>query len=742
MIHCRPVSRIYYNASNGYTVASFVTEEELPQQVLRQDKTDIWGYFTAVGIELPISEGLDLDLEGEWKKSKNYGLQYEVSFYQVNIPETEEGIQAYLSSDLIKGIGPITAERIVNRFGKKTFYVLSNTPEKLLSIPGITESRLEEILDGYHKSNATRELMVYMAPLGVTPRKLVKIQEHFGGAALKILKEDPYRLCEIKGFGFFTVDPIAIKSKNFRADNPLRIKAAIMYVLQKAEEDGHLYLPNGEIIDNAGKLLNHGLETMEVTVDAIKDAGNDMIYKDGQLVGNAGGIYTKRSFNAEIGAAAVLIKLLLQEKMRIKVNHLLERVQKEEGIVLHEKQKEAVCMVFEHPVSIITGGPGRGKTTIIRVIIRIQEILDQEAMILLCAPTGRARRRMYESTSYPAMTMQKAVGMTGQEDEGEWQLTEKLPEDLIIVDEMSMVDMYLWDRFLSSIKMGARLVMVGDKDQLESVGPGNVFKEMIESGVIPVTVLDTCFRQKEDSTIINNADKINSDRIDLNYDDTFRFYPAKNPEEAAGIIRKIYEQKWRELGRDVDSVQVLSPLRKDTPVGSNALNELLREVVNPKSRALQEVRNGKNLFREGDKVMQTKNNEEVSNGDMGKVLNIYREKSVGKIRIDFGDDRVVEYEDDDYWNLEHGYATSIHKSQGSGYPVVIIPMLSCFRKMLRRNILYTGVTRGVKQVMLVGSKAAIARAIHNNETAKRNTRFAWRLRFMMHEMTKEERKSA
>lgn len=284
--------------------------------------------------------------------------------------------------------------------------------------------------------------------------------------------------------------------------------------------------------------------------------------------------------------------------------------------------------------------------------------------------------------------------------------------------------------------------MVGDKDQLESVGPGNVFKEMIESGVIPVTVLDTCFRQEEDSIIIKNADKINSDRIDLNYDDTFQFYPAKDPEEAARIIRKIYEQKWRELGRDVDSVQVLSPLRKDTPVGSNSLNELLREVVNPKSRTLQEVRNGKNLFREGDKVMQTKNNEEVSNGDMGRVLNIYRDKSVGKIRIDFGDDRVVEYEDDDYWNLEHGYATSIHKSQGSDYPVVIIPMLSCFRKMLRRNILYTGVTRGVKQVMLVGSKAAIARAIHNNETAKRNTRFAWRLRFMMHEMTKEERKSA
>ena len=363
--------------------------------------------------------------------------------------------------------------------------------------------------------------MVYLGPMGVTPKRLAKIHEHFGNAALSIVKEDPFRLCEIKGFGFISVDPIAVKSKGFRLDTPLRIKAAIAHVLQKAQEDGHLYLTSEEIVVNASRLLNHGLDTEEVTARAIKDAGNEMINKDHQLVGNAGGIYTKRSFDAEMGAAAVIARLLLQQKMHVKVVHLLDRVQKEERIILNKRQKEAICMVFAHPFSIITGGSGCGKTTIIRFIIRIQEILDKEAMILLCAPTGRARRRMYESTGYPAVTIQKAVGMTGQEGEEAWNMPEQLPDDLVIADECSMIDMFLANIFFGSIKLGTRVVLLGDKNQLESAGPGNVFREMIESGVIPVTVLTECFRQEEDGTIINNARKVNDNRTDLVYDHTF-----------------------------------------------------------------------------------------------------------------------------------------------------------------------------------------------------------------------------
>lgn len=741
MIHCTPIGSIYYNPGNGYTVASYETEEELPAQAVNK-KNGVQGHFTAVGVELPTGAGLELELDGEWKNS-SYGFQFEVSNFHINIPTTKEGIRAYLSSNLIRGIGPVTAEKIVERFGVETFHVLDNTPEKLLDVKGITETKLEEILDGYHKSNAIRELMVYLAPLGVTPNKLAKIQEHFGNAAVSIVKKNPFRLCEIRGFGFLTVDPIAVKSQNFKPDNPLRIKAAISHVMKEAEAEGHLYLPSQEIVEKAGKLLNHKSKNGErVSERAIKDAGNEMIRKDKSLISNAGGIYTKKSFDAEMGAAAVLTKLCLQERMCIDVRHLLKEVQQKEKIILNAKQKEAVLNVFENPVSIITGGPGRGKTTIIRVIIAIQEALNKEAMILLCAPTGKARRKMYESTGYPAMTIHKAVGLTGEDGEEEWNTLEKMEDDLVIADEFSMVDMYLADKLFSCIKSGARLVMVGDKDQIESVGPGNVFKEMIESGVIPVTVLDECFRQEEDSTIINNSDKINNNQISLIYDDTFQFYPAGDAKAAAEIIKRIYEKEWKAYRKDVDKVQVLSPLRKDTEAGSDALNVHLREIVNPKRRGYPELANGKNTFRQGDKVMQIKNNDEVSNGDIGEVLSIYKENGKDRMKVDFGDERIMVYDGDEFLPLTHAYAMSVHKSQGSEYPVVILPMLPCFRRMLRRNIFYTAVTRAEKAVIIVGSKRAIAQAIRTDNITKRNTKFGLRLRKVKEFLVEEERKSA
>lgn len=740
MIHCRPIRRIFYNQENGYTVAEYITEDELPSKVVEQSK-DKSGRFTAFGTELPISNGLRLELDGEWKDVK-HGLQFAVSYYSVDIPETEAGIQAYLSSNLIKGIGPVTAERIVTRFGKSTFYILSNTPEKLLDIPGISESRLEEILDGYHKSTQLRKLMVYLSPLGVTQGKVIKIQEHFGAAAYKILKENPYRLCEIKGFAFATVDPIARRSNNFKYDDPLRIKAAIEYILQLAQNEGHLYLSSQEIVEQVTRLLNKDQSLECISSGAIKDAGNDMIHTDGKLVGNAGGIYLRHNFNAEMGAAAELVRLYLQKNMVIKVEHLLLQAEKEEGIVLEKKQREAVIKAFQHPVTIVTGGPGTGKTTLIRVIIRVQELLNRDAMILLCAPTGRARRRMYESTGYPAMTIQKVCGMTGVAGEEAWNDYERIADDLIIADEFGMCDMYLADRFFGCIEMGARLVLVGDVNQLESVGPGNVFREMIDSGVIPVTILEACFRQEEESSIVENGERINKNQTRLVYDDSFRFYRARNPEEASEVIQKIYEKKLRENNWNVDDVQVLSPMKKETAACSDVLNPVLREIANPKRRSLIEIKNGQSLYREGDKVMQTKNMDEVANGDIGTVLNIYREEGQNKIRIDFGEDRIVEYSDDEFWPLMHAYAISIHKSQGNEYNTVIIPMLSCFKGMLRRNILYTGVTRAAHEVILVGSHDAIIRAIHNNKSAKRNTRFAFRLRLLLEAMQSEDRKSA
>lgn len=739
-MHCRPMRQIYYNPGNGYTVASYITEEELPQKVMRQNKNS-YGIFQAVGVELPTSDGLEVELDGKWVEGK-YGLQYDVSYFSINTPTTEEGIKAYLSSNLIKGIGPVTAENIVEKFGKKTFYVLDHTPEQLLKVRGITESKLQEILDGYKKSTAIRDLMVYMAPLGITPRKLAMIQEHFGSAAASIVKENPFRLCEIKGFGFLTVDPIAVKAKNFKAEDPLRIKAAINHIMTEAQGNGHLFLTNQEILERADWLLNHNKEADRVSERAIRDAGNDMIHKEGSLVSCAGGLYTKKSFEAELGAAVMLVNLRLQKDMSLNIDRILRSVQQREKIILNAKQQEAIKMVFAHPVSIITGGPGRGKTTIIRFLIAIQEELNKEAMILLCAPTGKARRKMSESTGYPAMTIHKAVGLTGEDGEEEWNRDASMPDDLIIADEFSMVDMFLADKLFSSIKAGARLVMVGDKDQIESVGPGNVFKEMIDSGEIPVTVLDECFRQEEDSTIIQNADKINANRMDIRFDDSFCFYPAVDAAEASKLIQKLYKEELAKRGNNADDVQVLSPLRKDTEAGSDALNTVLRDIVNPKRRGYPEIKNGKLSFRLGDKVMQIKNNDEVSNGDVGEVLDIYHDGGKEKMRVDFGDDRIMVYEDDDYWPLTHAYAMSVHKSQGSEYPVVILPMLPCFRRMLRRNIFYTAVTRAQEKVIIVGSKRAMAQAIRTDFIAKRNTKFALQIKRIMEEVRKQELKSA
>ena len=349
---------------------------------------------------------------------------------------------------------------------------------------------------------------------------------------------------------------------------------------------------------------------------------------------------------------------------------------------------------------------------------------------------------MYEKTGYPAMTIQKAVGMTGVDGEEEWNRMEKLPDDLIIADEFGMCDMYLAYKFFYSIRQGAVLVMIGDKDQLGSVGPGNVFKEMIESGIIPVTVLDACFRQDEGSTIVENARRINQNQTRLKYDDSFQFRAASDPEDAARIIQEIYETYWRGHGKRTEDLMVLSPFRKETEAGSDALNERLRDVVNPKRRGRTEIKNGKKLFRVGDIVMQTKNVDEVSNGDLGEVLGIYRKDSKMVMEVDFGDDRVVKFPDDDYWPLTHGYAMSVHKSQGNECPVVIIPMLGCFRRMLQRNILYTGITRATKQVILVGSRQAVAKAIRNNRMAKRNTNFALRLRQVYKSMQERYKKSA
>lgn len=715
MIVCRALQRIYYNEGNGYTVALYQTDEALPKELALSAHP---GRFTAVGTQLPAAFGLTVELSGKWTQS-NYGMQFVVSSFHVPIPETTEGIRDYLASGLIKGIGPLMAKRIVDRFGEKTFRVLEEEPERLLAIRGITENKLEVILENYQKSSKVRELMVCLAPMGVTPRMAEKIMEHFGGGAVGIVKENPYRLCEIKGFGFKTVDPIAMQSRNFQPHTPERLKAALHYALREAEKEGHLYLTADDAVERAMLLMNYkGVEP--VLEKAVREAGNELVYRDRELRAARGKrVYLPEHYLAERSAAKDLRRIDKEQSACAKVDRLLEAVQAQEKLRMDETQKEAVRMVFRSGVSLITGPPGSGKTTIIRMIVRVQEELDRDAMILLCAPTGRARRRMYESTGYPALTIHKALGLI-RDEEAPWNDRGTLWEDLIVVDECSMVDMKLAAQLFAAVKQGARLVLVGDQDQLPSVGPGNVFAELIASGVIPMTALSVIFRQDEGSTILENAERINRGDGKLLFDSSFQLIQAADDKEAAEKIREIYRREWLANGRKAEAVQVLSPLRQDTRAGADALNAALRDIVNPQENGKRQIWHAGRLYREKDKVMQTENEDEISNGDVGMVVHAGKKDGKDWMEVDFGEGRVKRYGPDDAWPVL-AYAMSVHKGQGSEYPVVILPVLPCFWRMLKRNLFYTAVTRAKRKVILVGSWKAIWIAVKTNDSGKRNT---------------------
>lgn len=726
MIVCQHEWQNYRNPSNGYTVAVYRTKEreKVPQQAVKTDQRK-WVSFTAVGTELPALEDVEIELEGIWVDKEKFGRQLKVEWFRVLLPKSRQGISSYLSS-MVKGIGPVLAEQIVNRFGEHTFEVLDKEPERLLEIKGITEAKLGAIRESYGASAEIRELMTYLAPYKVTPKKAEKIKEHFGLEAVNLIRQNPYRLCEIKGFGFLTVDPIARVSAGFGPGEPERVKAAVRFVLEEAQKEGHLYLESGAVIQKAEYLLNKGFRKGEVERSAIIRAGNQMVLKEKSLQADGNAIFLGKNRAAEQTAARNLIRLLREDNHSFDVERELEEAQAELGIVLAERQKEAVRMVFRSQVSIITGGPGKGKTTVLGVILKIFERKEPEKQVLLCAPTGRARKRLSESTGYPALTIHKALYLTREETE-EILEEEALEEDLVIADEFTMADMWLAGVLFSRIKSEARLVLVGDVDQLPSVGPGSVFKEMIDSGVIPFTVLDVFFRQAKDSRIILNADLINRNQKSLLFGEDFQFHKAEDDRDAAEIIAGLYEKELRNFGGNADMVQVLSPLRVNTEAGVNALNRRLQEIANPAALDKREWRYGSITYREGDKVMQTQNTEEISNGDIGQVTEITTGPDGSReMSVCFGE-TVKKYQEEELAMLDHAYATSVHKSQGGEYPVVIIPVLKCFYPMLKRNVYYTGITRAKRRVHLVGSRQALAIAVSNTDAGRRNTLLAARL---------------
>ena len=721
-MNCRYVKTIYQNKENGYCIFLYETEDNSVPEQVKSKQTGNAIRFTAIGNNLPDTDSIELNMQGNWVKSK-YGPQFKVDTYEEILPQTIEGITGYLSSGLIKGIGPKIAEQIVDKFGLRTFDVFDQYPDNLLQIKGITEQKLKRIMDSYHGSHAIRDLAAYLTPFHVTPNKIQKIYEHFGCEALETVKKQPFMLCQISGFGFLTVDEIA-RSNRCRLNDPMRIEGCVHYCMELIAQEGHLYQQKEEIQKKVWEQLNHGYSA-EVVSEAEISRELYRLVKEKVLYFDDGALYPAKLYQYECETAKNLAKLLVQETEDMsQIDALIAEAQRELGILLAAKQAEAVKKAFCHLVSIITGGPGTGKTTVQKVILYVNEKLGGKR-VLLTAPTGRASRRMSESTGHPdAMTMHSAMGLNSEEDCEA--MIDQFEEELVLADEFTMSDMRLSWEFFRHIKKGARLVLIGDVNQLPSVGPGNVFRELVTCGVIPVTVLDMVFRQAGNSRIAMNAHKMLENSAQLDYGEEFEFIQADSAAEAAGKIEEIYLREVKEHG--LDHVQVLSPFRKRGEASVDALNAVLWELMNPKTAGKAEIKSGKHTFRVGDRIIQNKNKNQISNGDIGYVEDIYLdEDGVPLAKLIFSEGRTVEYGSDELELIEHAYVTTVHKSQGSEYKVVILPWLPMFYMMLRRNILYTAITRAKVAVKIVGSKRAIYKAVHNTECDKRNTRLGERV---------------
>ena len=732
-MRCRYAKTIFHNKENGYCIFLYETEDtSVPEQVRCKQKGTTFR-FTAIGNNLPDTDAVELNMQGSWIKNK-FGLQFQVDTYEEILPQTIEGIMGYLSSGLIKGIGPKTAEQIVDKFGLRTFEIFDQYPDNLLQIKGITEKKLQRIIDSYHGSHAVRDLAAYLTPFHVTPGKIQKIYEHFGSEALEVVKKQPFMLCQISGFGFLTVDEIA-KANHCRLNDPMRIAGCIHYCMELATQEGHLYQEKEKVQKMVWEQLNYGY-SHEVVKEV--EVSNELyrLVKENVMYFEDGALYAAKLHRYECEAAKRLAELLIQDSEELQqIDYLIAEAQRELGILLAVKQVEAVRKAFCHLISIITGGPGTGKTTVQKVILHINEKLGGKR-VLLTAPTGRASRRMAESTGYPdAMTMHSAMGLNGEEDCE--MMSDQFEDDLVLADEFTMSDMRLSWEFFRHIKKGCRVVLIGDVNQLPSVGPGNVFRELVMCGVIPVTVLDMVFRQAENSRIALNAHRMLENNAQLDYGEEFEFIPADSAAEAAEIIEATYCRAVEKYG--LDHVQVLTPFRKRGEASVDALNNTLWEIMNPKALEKAEIKSGKRTFRVGDRIIHNKNMNQISNGDIGYVEDIYLDEEGEMLaKLVFSEGRSVKYSSNELELIEHAYVTTVHKSQGSEYKVVILPWLPMFYTMLRRNILYTAITRAKIAVKIVGSRHAIYKAVHNTECDKRNTRLGERVAREYHKLMEEK----
>ena len=702
-------------SSTGFMIAIYK-----PCGVLRDAAGNILTQFKAVGYCLPTSDKMRYNMTGKWSKSQKHGIQFEVERYEEVITPTREGIIAYLASGQIRGIGKKTAERIYDTFGQETLQVLDQEPKKLLTVRGISEKKLRKVVDSYLANRGARDVIAFLAPHGVSPSRAVRLYREYGEETMDIVRNHPYRLCELAGIAFRTADKLAM-SMGIDPLSPERIDQALLYTLTDAETKGHLCLEKHAFLKECLKLL----DTAGMTQDMAASRAVKLIQED-RLVTYGDSVFKAKTAGIEESLAYEIVR-----KMRGSVEEypdLDDSISGEERVLrfrLAPEQCEAVKMGLTSKLCVITGGPGTGKTSVQRALLDLYKKRFPAARIVCCAPTGKAARRMEQSTGVPSATVHRVLGLIANED-GQYGDPETLDADLVLVDEVSMLDVYLAEKLFRSIPATARLILVGDSDQLPSVGPGAVLKEIIASGRVPVVRLDQVFRQKNGSRIAANAKLIRHGNLSLEYGPDFEFYDSTDMSVSAEIIESLYLQETARCG--IDNVVLLSPYRQKTETGANALNQRLQGKVNPPSDGKMDAVHGQRRFRTGDKVMQIKNCEDINNGDVGYITSITGTQTESVIRIDFGDGRLVDYENADLDMLDLGYACTVHKSQGSEYKSVIINLQCAHSVMLVRPLIYTAITRAKEKVLIVGERRALCTAIRRIDTEQRETKLAQRIR--------------
>ncbi|HEY7126650.1 MAG TPA: ATP-dependent RecD-like DNA helicase [Ktedonobacterales bacterium] len=719
----------YQNEENGYTVARFLPDPQhrMPGASNGGRRKEPDHLITVVGTLAGVVAGEALELTGFWQRHAQHGWQFTVRNYRSILPATAQGIRKYLGSGLIKGIGPKTADKIVAHFDLETLEILESSPARLREVPGLGQHRAKLIEAAWAEQKAIKEVMLFLQGHGVSTSLAVRIFKHYGDAANTIVKNAPYQLArDVWGIGFKTADTIA-RSLGYANDDPERIKAGVLFVLSEASDsDGHTYLPSHKLAEKSAEMLGVSAEQVEDALDALAQEGRiqvELLAEDDEIGQQA--IFLVPFAMAEQGIARNLLRLAgcppergrLADLQHISANTMFEYLERTLTLSLAERQKEGVLLALQHPVGVLTGGPGTGKTTSLRALIRVLKL--KQKTVILAAPTGRAAKRLSEATGLEAKTLHRLLQLRpgGQ---SQYDRQNPIPADVVIVDETSMLDTLLMNSLLKGIATGTHVLFVGDADQLPSVGAGNVLGDILRSGVVPVVRLEHIFRQGTGSAIALNARRINEGQMPITGQEItdFFFFPQDDSTAASELIVDLVARRIpAKFGFRPEDIQVLAPMHRGL-CGVGALNERLQEALNPPGAQKAQKQYGGKLFRVGDKVLQLRNNydKDVFNGDSGIIMGIDAEDQTVAVRLDEG--RKVVYEFGELDELTLAYAVSIHKAQGSEYPVCVIPLLMEQYMLLERQLIYTAVTRARQLVVLVGSRKAMAIAIKNGPTSQ------------------------